>query len=151
MGRIAKYYIGYRFGNLTLKSVDEGKYRATVVCDCGNTAEFQMTALTSGNNVDCGCSMAALIYFIKVNDYIKIGRSTKKLMASRLSLVDTNCPYTPHLVRTLDGNRNTEQALHRHFKSFHHKGEWHHFTEEMLTIDPADIVGYIHKPTNLTL
>jgi hypothetical protein len=127
-----KYHAGHRFGQLVLVEIDRTRYRATLVCDCGNTAEFQMSALIKGNNTDCGCSEPTAIYFIRVNEYMKIGRCKYAALASRLSLLQTNCPYEATLVRTMLGTRNTEQQLHRAFQTQHHRGEWFHFSEAML-------------------
>lgn len=136
---MTKYYPGHRWGRLSLVEIDREKYRATLLCDCGNTAQFQMSQLIRGKNNDCGCSESVLIYFIRVNDYMKIGYCQYTAIASRLSVVQLNCPYEATLARTMRGTRNTEQALHRHFAHLHARGEWFVFSERMLTITEGEL------------
>lgn len=132
---MTKYYPGHRFGNLQLVSINRERYRALLVCDCGEMTEVQMSQLINGKKADCGCSEEAVIYFIRVNDYMKIGRCKNTLIAKRLAGVQVNCPYDAILVRTIQGTWSTEQALHRTFRDLHVRGEWFKFSEEMLIVE----------------
>jgi hypothetical protein len=133
---MTKYYPNHRFGQLTLK--EKFGNRAIVVCDCGNEIEVFMSHLTQGGKSNCGCDKKSIIYFIQVQNYVKIGRvGDNRELANRLGVVQTNCPYDAELIRTISGARDTEKSLHKKFQSLHKQGEWFEYDPEMLTYRPA--------------
>jgi hypothetical protein len=56
---------------------------------------------------------------------------------ARLGNLQTGHHVELKLLRTMPGGRDTEAQLHRHFNGLHIRGEWFHFSKEMLTINYA--------------
>lgn len=76
------------------------------------------------------------VYFIQAgeNGPVKIGFANH--IASRLASLQSCCPETLVLLRTVDGNSAIERAYHRQFASQRLRGEWFTFHEAMLTNAP---------------
>jgi len=129
-----RYQPGHRWGMLTLVRLLENP-KLLLQCDCGQLITYTFTQLKHGKR-SCGCTdMGQSIYFIRVNEYVKIGR-TRTIMA-RWATVQTNCPYEAELIRVIpDTSSGTEKWLHEYFQYLHKQGEWFKYTEEMLTIIP---------------
>ena len=79
------------------------------------------------------------VYFIGVEDRIKIGRATS--WKKRLHSVQTNCPFEAKLLLVLKATVGREGELHRLFKDHRVRGEWHR--------DHPDIREFIKRRRHL--
>lgn len=72
-----------------------------------------------------------MIYFITTEDnkFIKIGY-TKNLKA-RLSNIQTGCPYTLTVLRTVRENISLEKTIHQELYRYHVRGEWFSYNKEV--------------------
>lgn len=75
------------------------------------------------------------VYILKAGPFIKVGISSA--LTSRLSVIQTGCPYPVELVRTIigGGGRYLEGILHQQLSEHHSHGEWFHYndaTQEIL-------------------
>lgn len=68
-----------------------------------------------------------MIYFIKCNNYVKIGRSIDP--KRRLVDLQTGNPFKLTLIRTLNEKDFEESALHKKFNRFRVRGEWFRYSE----------------------
>jgi hypothetical protein len=68
-----------------------------------------------------------LIYFIKCNNYVKIGRSIDP--KRRLADLQTGNPFKLTLIRTLNEKDFEESTLHKKFNRFRVRGEWFRYSE----------------------
>jgi hypothetical protein len=62
------------------------------------------------------------VYFIKCNEYIKIGKADN--LPKRLKQLQTSNPYELSIIGAISGNLDIEKEAHSNFKHLHHKGEW---------------------------
>lgn len=81
-----------------------------------------------------------MVYFIGVQDFVKIGFSTDP---ERRMLKEMQ-PYSPHemkILRTIEGcTRGHEAWLHRQFRDLHIHHEWFQFSADMLTIEVPQVI-----------
>jgi hypothetical protein len=59
-----------------------------------------------------------------------------------MKLLQTSNTAKPHLIRVLEGERETEKALHSRFSALRKAGEWFSFVPAMLAGD----IGYTDLP-----
>jgi hypothetical protein len=73
------------------------------------------------------------VYFIQAgaDGLVKIGYA--KNVQRRMSHLQVATPQRLRLLRTIEGDRTTEAAAHRHFASQRVAGEWFGFAPEMMT------------------
>lgn len=62
------------------------------------------------------------LYFIQVNEYVKIGRAND--CEKRLSQIKAMCPYPCVLLKVVKGKGHLEHEFHEKYKEYHHTGEW---------------------------
>jgi hypothetical protein len=81
------------------------------------------------------------VYFIRAGDTgpVKIGW-TGNVEVRRKNL-QGNHVEPLHLLRVIEGSRQRERWLHRHFAALRLTGEWFRFDAEMLTIEPPEFNG----------
>lgn len=63
-----------------------------------------------------------MIYFVKVNEYIKIGFSRRPFR--RVVSIQHSIPFDTVLLGVVPGDVLTEQLLHDKFKDYRFRGEW---------------------------
>jgi len=68
-------------------------------------------------------------YLMKSGMHVKIGRTTKGGLKSRLSCIQTGNPLEVELVCCIDGDYESE--LHEMFSEHRHRGEWFHADGEI--------------------
>ncbi len=77
------------------------------------------------------------IYFIQLNNFIKIGITND--ITAQLESIRTHNPYPIELVRLITNcNVCHEQWLHKHFEHLWVHRKWFKFDNEMLTIQPPE-------------
>ena len=83
-----------------------------------------------------------MIYFIaQGEEFIKIGY-TKDDPEGRLIGLQTGNPHKLTLVKSIEGDKDTEETLHSRFHHLHCRGEWFYYTKELSTfIDRATQAG----------
>lgn len=74
-----------------------------------------------------------MIYFVlaATTDLIKVG-VTSQSVQSRISALQTACPFDLVLLGTVDGGEVQEAAIHRCWAEHHERGEWFRATDETL-------------------
>lgn len=78
-----------------------------------------------------------MIYFLQAGYHIKIGyTSNTATLARRIASLQIGQPHKLRILRTLPTERWTEFWLHEYFAASRLNGEWFHFCEEMMTINP---------------
>ena len=80
-----------------------------------------------------------MIYFIRagLSGPVKIGKADN--IDDRLAALQTAHYEVLSVIRAIDGSYPQESWLRRRFADFWIRGEWHHFSPDMLTIEvPAD-------------
>jgi len=75
-----------------------------------------------------------LVYFIQAGPFIKIGLSTSRGLANRLSNIQVGCPYPASIILTkpTDTPYDSEKLYHKTFEAFHYRGEWFRISPRML-------------------
>lgn len=95
-----------------------------------------------------------MIYFIKADEYIKVGYSkNEKAFKSRLSSYKTSCPFDVEVIAKMEGGVEKETDVLNHFVKFHKKGEWFYYDKsiEDYALEPYEIPKSIYlKPLNKT-
>jgi hypothetical protein len=102
------------------------------------------------------------IYFIRCNEFVKIGRCRAK--GNRLTALQTGCPYKLTQIAMLasDNAKRDEATLHEMFKAYHERGEWFRLPEDTIRLiallardcpDPVPVnqlapIGFPVKPDN---
>jgi len=66
-----------------------------------------------------------MVYFIRMKYWVKIGVTTN--VEQRLAQIQTCCPEKCKLVALIEGDRETESALHYMFRKHRRQGEWFHY------------------------
>lgn len=93
-----------------------------------------------------------MIYFIKAEDYIKIGYSkNQESLKHRLRSYNTSCPFDIEIINIIDGGVDLEKNILNHFIQFHKKGEWFIYNESIVDFakNPYKLKqSTISKPTN---
>jgi hypothetical protein len=81
------------------------------------------------------------VYFIRAGEDgpVKIGIADD--VADRMRNLQCGNHLELTLLRTIDGGRPEELALHRRYEHLRSRGEWFAFTPDMLVVEPADIVS----------
>lgn len=72
-----------------------------------------------------------IVYFLKAGDFIKIGKATGGA-DSRVSSLQTGCPFPITVLATIPGGLAREARLHRLFSSLRSHGEWFHAAPSLL-------------------
>lgn len=70
------------------------------------------------------------VYFIRGDDYIKIGYTKKPLQ--RLENLKCGAPFKLKLLASMPGSVKLEKYLHERFSDLHHHGEWFRADEKLL-------------------
>lgn len=129
-----KYSRGYTQGYLEVFGPGAVYGEYTVYCYVCNEYNEVTSVQLSRGIINCGCQKPPRVtYIIKLldgSDFVKLG-STRN-MATRLPVYNTHTPYDIEVLREID--QDVEAQIKRYFKAYHHKGEWFHFTDEMLTV-----------------
>jgi len=73
-----------------------------------------------------------VIYFLRAGDFIKIGR-TSGHPKSRISQIQTGCPFKVDFIGWIFGNSRREARLHSQFAHLRTYGEWFHADQYLLT------------------
>lgn len=76
-----------------------------------------------------------IVYFIKQdipNGMIKIGYTSRNV-SNRLSSLQTGSPYNLIVLKTIDGDMNTEFELHKKFSKYRLSGEWFDCSPEIIS------------------
>lgn len=63
-----------------------------------------------------------MIYFVKVNDKVKIGFSDN--LKKRLSALQVSSAYKLEVLLIIDGDYEKESELHQQFREYRNSGEW---------------------------
>ena len=71
-----------------------------------------------------------MIYFIKLNDFVKIGFSDD--VSKRVAQLQTSSPYNLDVLCIIEGDYDKEKELHELFKQYSARGEWFYLSEEIL-------------------
>ena len=69
------------------------------------------------------------IYFIRCNEYVKIGTCSSDL-SLRYSELQVGCPYEFEFEGFLSGGQELEQKIHKELKKFKHRGEWYRIEKD---------------------
>lgn len=137
----AKDHKGQIFGRLTaiepVGITTKGRYIIwKCICTCGNVKEIKSAHLVSGATQSCGClakeqsakrmkmshNHGEHLYFIKCNDFVKIGRTDN--VKTRVKQIQANCPYEISVIKILKGQGHREKEYHKLYDKYHHRGEW---------------------------
>lgn len=73
-------------------------------------------------------SRTSFLYFVRCNEFLKVGISTS--LGSRISTMQGCNPYPIHVMATVIGGQDEEQAIHNAWRRLHHRGEWFRFEDE---------------------
>jgi DNA-binding XRE family transcriptional regulator len=93
-----------------------------------------------------------MIYFIKQNDFIKIGYTNN--LKNRLNQLQTSSPVRLEVLGLIKGDKSDEKKHHDLFKNFCSNGEWFILNEEIKNyIDSLDKglmwkYGFINEATS---
>lgn len=73
-----------------------------------------------------------MIYFIKAEEtpYIKIGYTQD--VHKRIVKMQADCPVKLTVIKTVEGDKDYEDELHRKFAAFHYRGEWFKMSESLI-------------------
>ncbi len=69
-----------------------------------------------------GAESCHLVYFIRLNDFIKIGFTRN--VTQRFQAIEAAVPYDVTLLHEMPGSFDLELDLHRKFKHLRVRGEW---------------------------
>lgn len=72
-----------------------------------------------------------MIYFMKLNEFVKIGYSAKP--KTRLAEIRVASPYPVDIIGVMEGTRYDEARLHTRFDPHHHGGDWFRLVPEIET------------------
>jgi hypothetical protein len=72
-----------------------------------------------------------MIYFIRCNEFIKIGFTDNNPIL-RLRDLQVGNPTELILIKTISGTHSLEQHLHKKFNHIHYRGEWFNITDELI-------------------
>jgi DNA-binding XRE family transcriptional regulator len=92
-----------------------------------------------------------MVYFIKQNDYIKIGYTNN--FNKRLNQLQVSSPVKLEVLGIIKGTKDDESNYHKMFSKYHSNGEWFNCNEELISyIDKLDIelmwkYGFIQNET----
>ena len=65
-----------------------------------------------------------VIYFIQIDNYIKIGFTEVKYLSNRILSYQTSSPFPVKRLAVINGGEQEEKELHQKFWALHHTGEW---------------------------
>ena len=78
-----------------------------------------------------------MVYFIKQNDYLKIGYTNN--FNKRLNQLQVSSPVKLEVLGIIKGTKEDESNYHKMFSKFHSNGEWFSYNEELINfIDNLD-------------
>lgn len=76
-----------------------------------------------------------IVYFIQYRDQpdapVKIGFTTTRNLAARLSCIQVSNPYPLAVIATMPGDERTEQQTHERFHEARMLGEWFEMTPDL--------------------
>lgn len=73
-----------------------------------------------------------IIYFVRCNEFIKIGSSKGNSLRARLSDLQVGNPYKLKLETFIIGDRRKEKTLHKQLKAHKRSGEWYQLSNDMI-------------------
>lgn len=73
-----------------------------------------------------------IVYFLRAGDFVKIGKTTGS-PSSRISQLQTGCPFPIEVIATIPGVLKNERALHVRFAHLRAHGEWFHADKSLLS------------------
>lgn len=76
------------------------------------------------------------IYFIRVNEFVKVGHSTNP--SARVQTLQTSNPYPVELLGVVPGDTEVEAALHKQLAHLRTNGEWFEDSPEV-----RDIISHL--------
>lgn len=76
-----------------------------------------------------GSNMTPEIYFIRCEDYVKIGIGYTP--SDRIGTLQVGCPFELVMIGTIPGTIAEELALHRRFASMRIRGEWFRYEGDL--------------------
>lgn len=87
-----------------------------------------------------------MIYFIRAGAEGDVKIGTAANVSARLKEFQVGQARILTVIRTIEGGRETERWLHKHYAARHVRGEWFRFSDTMLTIVPppelpADLIA----------
>jgi hypothetical protein len=89
------------------------------------------------------------VYFIRAGEDGPVKIGTAEDVPDRFRNLQCGNHLELTLLRTLDGDRRAEQALHRRYEHLRSRGEWFAFTPDMLVVELSDIT--IEQPPTVDL
>lgn len=139
---------GKRFGERVVTAFSHqrqpsGNYYWYVMCNCGREDIVSGTRLKKGTRCpECSGRLNGKkglytqskdqpVYFIKCNDYVKVGSSSNP--KKRLKALESANPYPLELLK-VDIEYN-EEYWHNKLSSAHHKGEWYLYKDVCEIVD----------------
>lgn len=134
--------IGSQWGKWTVLGLSHshpisGNRYYDCVCSCGSAQKVEGSRLRKGKSTQCkSCSSRAngrkglyskgssskFLYFIRVNDYVKIGVSSNP--ERRLNDLQGSCPYPAEIIWVEENTEGLEEFYHTLYEDRHHRGEW---------------------------
>lgn len=76
--------------------------------------------------------MAVYFACAKGTDLVKIGYAVN--VKRRIDVLQAGCPYTLTVARVIDGDQETEAAVHRHYRRQVFAREWFRWSDDMLEV-----------------
>lgn len=70
------------------------------------------------------------VYFVKQDDFVKIGYATD--FDKRLSSLQTASPHTLEALALIPGYKDVEKFFHDKFKHLKHRGEWYKIDDSLM-------------------
>jgi hypothetical protein len=128
---------------LSHQTAVSGNYYWFARCSCGREDVVSGTRLRKGSRcIECSGrengkkglytqSKNQPVYFIKCNDYVKVGSSFEP--KKRLKALESANPYPLELLRV--DKENNEEYWHKKLSSAHHKGEWYLYKDVCEIVD----------------
>lgn len=89
--------------------------------------------------VDESIATGSVIYFILVENYVKIG--TTKNIGKRFSELQTGSPYPMTLAGTVPGNAYIEAVLHHRWRGHAVRGEWFVYCSDIRKFIKKHVAG----------
>jgi hypothetical protein len=79
------------------------------------------------------------VYFIRAGEDGPVKIGTTDSPVDRLKLLQAGNHLPLRIIRTMEGSRRVEAALHRKFAEHHIRAEWFNFHADMLTVSVAEL------------
>lgn len=86
-----------------------------------------------------------IVYFIQAgtDGPVKIGKSTRALLATRTAALQTGNPYPLELIGVAPGGHALEREIHALFAHLRMAGEWFYPEPQLLEVAHADPLGLL--------